>query len=215
MLISLASASRGRPDPFKAAAERMFAMAKKPKLVELRVRLDEDDPQLERYLSMPWNTLVGPRLGKGASPHINAAAMFCDGDFIMQFTDDQWCLTQNWDEKIRQCGKKFVDTPTVFYYDELRDGKRENLIVNRKWLSVAGYFYPKGPKHFYSDTWLGETADGLGRLVRVPGLVIEHRKFISQDQTFADARSRGEEDKRSYQKLGKETQRLKKLMGHV
>lgn len=213
MLISLASASRGRFELFEAAVRRIYDLAKKPKLVELRVRVDEDDPQLERYLNTPWHVLVGPRLGKGAAPHINASAMLCDGGVVMQFTDDQWCLTEGWDELVRRTAKKYVAEPTVFWYDELREGKRENLAVNMAWLRAAGYFYPQGPKHFFSDTWLGETAEALGRLVRIPGLVIEHRKFISQDQTFKDARSRGKEDEKAYKALSKETKRLKESIG--
>lgn len=195
MLISMCGASRGRPEALQKTLEGALERALIPSKVEVLLRLDNDDPSVEDYLrqrSQLWEGApvaihVGPRLGMGAARPIQAMVDKAQGRIVMQLSDDQDFILKGWDEMLREAEEERKG-PAVYKVWEGRT-QLENPIVNRRYLDVVGYLYPKELEHLYSDTFVETLAVQAGILVELPHLQILHNKHVRQDATHKEART--------------------------
>ena len=104
---SIVIPSRGRAKECFGAVDTLLAIAKNPQEVEVIIRIDEDDPQKELYVSN-WPrviVLVGPRYGGYAENHklIEEAVKQTKGEYIMQYVDMAEMLTPEWDRIYEEC----------------------------------------------------------------------------------------------------------------
>lgn len=188
-MITLAGASRGRPQHMARVIANAVSLATPGTFHQILVRLDEDDPSLPEYLDGPgrYSYIVGPRLGYGAARPINEMAMRASGDLVMQLSDDQEFITPNWNTLIEEAAAPYTNIPTVFKLDEGRT-KLENPVVNRAWLQHFGHLYPPEFSHLYSDTYVETIATKANRLITIPNVKILHHKSKYQDKTSMEAR---------------------------
>jgi hypothetical protein len=165
--------SRGRPDNI-AALRDCWAETASPQ-ARLVVALDEDDPELPRYLEQAGrDTIVGPRLRLGGTLNALAPVMAGRADVIGFCGDDHRPRTMGWVERI-------VDEldqmrTGIVYGNDLIQG--ENLptaaFMTSDIINALGYMCPLGLTHMFLDNAWKAWGEGIRRLRYLPDVVIEH-----------------------------------------
>jgi glycosyltransferase involved in cell wall biosynthesis len=174
-LISLLLPSRGRPENLKRLADSVNATAVGD--VELIVVVDEDDPS-EYWGEGNVSVCTVPRQSRMAM-YWNMAYQQASGDILMQCSDDIVFHTPGWDIIVRDAFEQYADR-IVFVFGDDGDPTHGNYgthgFVHRTWVETVGYFVPPYFSADYTDTWLNDLADRVGRKRRVP-IVTEHMHF--------------------------------------
>lgn len=193
-MISILAPSRGRVEAACEMACSARLTANGP--VEILVYADNDDPT--DYETRPCLRVHrGPRIT--LSDCWNKLADIAEGDILGMGADDIRFRTQGWDLRVRDMFDMFSDR-IAFVHG--RDGIHDEKLgthgfVSREWVDTVGYFtWPTFPAD-YADTWLHVLADGIGRRVFVPDVLIEHLHPIAGkgewDQTHFERLARGRE----------------------
>jgi len=153
-MIGVVLPSRGRPDECRRACESLRAQA--AGAVDIVVRLDLDDPLLERYRLGELAVTVRGQRGLGyAENHrmIDEAARVVHGDFVMQFVDDAEMRTNHWDDEYRKVmqwdsvGTANVTTP---------DGSNNRFsfpVISRRLLEINGGRFSLGNSSSVDRCW--------------------------------------------------------------
>ena len=169
--------SRGRPQAVNDLAETFQATCTTdPMLV---FSLDEDDPDLGRYLGairdLPsWvDVCVAPNANMAEALN-HAAGGALDGFAVGFMGDDHRPRTHGWDAEylkvLRELGTGIV------YGDDLfqRQNLPTQVAMTTDIVRALGWMTPPGPRHMYLDNFwrdLGNAADCLRFL---PDVVVEH-----------------------------------------
>lgn len=162
-MISVLLPSRNRPDQLQRLVDSIHTTASK--YVEVVVYVDDDEPQIEQYDSIPDIHLVqGPRIT--LSDMWNECWKQATSEIFMQCGDDIIFRTQGWDDKVRAEFKSVPDR-ILFVHGDDGGGKGTwfgtHGFVHREWTDTIGYFTPPLFSSDYSDAWLNEIANMLGR----------------------------------------------------
>lgn len=175
-MISVLIPSRSRPEQARRAHDSLLDMARNPGEVEVLFYLNNDDPLLNEYLKIEFNTppIIGP--DNPTSYSWNLLAKQCTGDLLMMGGDDSVMLTEDWDIKIADAVDE--DGISLISFD---DGRPElgypNWCITREWYEITGYFVYPQFIHFCVDTWNTDMAARINRLHYLPDVVYEHRHF--------------------------------------
>lgn len=170
--------SRGRPDNI---AELIDAWQQTRTYASLQVIVDDDDEMVERYEMVmeevpSWASLeitprkrLGPTLNEYA---VKAAPLY---DVIGFMGDDHRPRTAEWDRRFAG-GLAQVGGVGVVYGNDLFQGPNLPTAV---WMSSCivenlGYMVPPGMVHLWLDNFWRDFGNGLGRLVYLHDVVIEH-----------------------------------------
>lgn len=170
--------SRGRPDHIVAL---LRAWESTRTYAELLVAVDSDDEMLERYemvleTAPSWATIhVAPR--KRMAPTLNDRAMESVEryDVIGFMGDDHRPRTHGWDRAFAG-GLAQLGGVGVAYGNDLFQGPNLPTAV---WMSSCiveqlGFMVPHGIKHLFADNFWRDLGNGLGRLIYLNHVVIEH-----------------------------------------
>lgn len=189
MVFSFLLPTRGRPERAKSFIESVLATADKPEDVEFILRIDEDDSSYDDWLNIPQaHIFKGPRINLSQC-YLWEEAL---GDILIMSGDDVRFHTKGWDTKVKESFDKYPDKILLVYGD---DGNSENPthgslpFIHRNWIKAIGRFLPPYFSGDFTDTWLNEIADALGRKVKV-NIYTEHLHPAfgkrEQDQTDKD-----------------------------
>ncbi len=199
-VVSVLLASRQRAEHLEATIDSLYQHAANPDDIEILIRLDNDDPQLNDALAMlkgkhaddhHITTLIGDRYGGFQHLHlfINELCQIARGDFFFYCSDDARMNTPNWDQIM------------AGYRNEIC-----SLLVsqNNQGPKAAGYAFPAVHRKIYEiighfalyslvDKYLHRVLEETGLEKPVPIDVI-HRDFDRTDDPLD--KSIGEEYRR-------------------
>lgn len=173
-MISLLTPTRHRPELFKQMLASLRDTAKTE--VEVVAYVSEDDWALPVYRNIQRvKMLVGPNiiLAEKANECWRAAS----GDICMTGNDDIAFRTPGWDQMIEEafaaCPDKII---MVHGFDHPGDrGKKFGgfTSMHQRWIRALGYFLPPQFAGDWSDVWINDLANALGRRRQLP-FTIEH-----------------------------------------
>lgn len=175
--------SRGRPanivDLIKAwEATRHFA--------ELWICIDDDDPKIGEYKSIPlpsWARMfVGPRTGLGptlnhyAFQYIRMTRNHPDWPMCIGFMgDDHRPVSGKWDLKIQHAADHNCDRSVIYGNDLLQGHLLPTAVaITADIVETLGYFCPPSMRHLYLDNAWADIGRAVGNLVYLPNVIIEH-----------------------------------------
>lgn len=180
-MISILAPSRGRPSALRRMIESAGDTCSRP--FEVVVRLDDDDPTLDRYRVDEWTraraqVLVGPRIV--LSQTWNECWQAAAGPIYMHASDDIVFRTPGWGQRVADA---FPTDGIAFVHGDDLSGRGPAFgthgFLRREWTDRVGTFVPPHFSSDYNDTWLNEVANMLCRRVFVP-IVTEHMHFAFQ-----------------------------------
>lgn len=147
---------------------------------EVLVRIDDDDPDLERYEAIEGITLLkGERLGyERLNEYINELAAISTGDWLMLWNDDAIMETPDWQKPIDDFDPEMpavlnVHKPQHNYFP----------LISREFYERLGEYSPS-PN---SDSYVAEVARLVGVEYDIPGIEINHLRGTVNDPTEANS----------------------------
>lgn len=173
--VSLLMPSRERYELAKASIESLGEGR-----FEVLVRVDDDDPQLKEYKTLPAKVVIGPRYGyEGLAKYYNELAAKAKGDWIMLWNDDATMETNDWLFRITNFNhtKPIVLNPW---------NPEDNLfpVISRKWYDIIGHF----SLSTHADSWVQAVGSASGTQVYVEFIGIKHLGEELSDPTHTRVR---------------------------
>ena len=177
--ISLLIPSRARTELLGRMIASVRAVSVLP--VEIVVRIDADDPQLEGYRQMraqgTINVLVeGPRIVM--SDLWNDAARHALADVMMLCGDDLVFKTPGWDRLVMDYLDPHPDKIVLVYGGDGHHtvGYATHPLIHRRWYEAVGKFTGPYFSSDYADTWLWDVSGIINRRQYLPFLT-EHMHY--------------------------------------
>jgi hypothetical protein len=130
--ISLLHATRGRPELAAACRDQFLAAASHPERIEHLFAIDHDDPASLQALGELPHVIVTE--GEGCVAAWNLAAASCNGDLLVQLSDD-WEAPDGWDDAIA----RRLPQPEQEAVLAISDGSRSDEILTMAILTRARY----------------------------------------------------------------------------
>lgn len=174
-MISILLPSRGRP----ANVRRLWESVEATTLDawEMVVRLDDDDLEADDYPDLPGIVyLSGPRVV--LSSYWNECCEAAAGPIFMQAGDDITIETPGWDRLVSSAFPP--DGIALVHGDDGNPDRSRALdygthgFLRREWVEAVGYFLPPYFSSDFSDTWVNEVAEAIGRRIFVDILTEHH-----------------------------------------
>jgi len=198
-VISVLVPSRNRPQSLKELCDSLFINASNPNQIEVIVYFDLDDshiPECIEYFNElstkytnPVKVIIGPRLVLSDYP--NKLLQAASSDIFMNLGDDMRCKAPNWDTEIISAINIYQDKINFVYVDDGYWGPdlASHYIIHRNYVECLGYFSPPFFDYGYSDAWMYQVAQKLGRIHYIP-ILFEHMHYSigkgELDQTYQD-----------------------------
>ena len=198
-LISVLIPSRNRPQGLRELCDSLFNNANNPNQIEVIVYFDLDDSYIPEYFEYfneltlkytnPVKTIIGPKLVLSDYP--NKLLQIASSDIFMNLGDDMRCKAKGWDEIIIEAINEYPDKINFVYVDDGYWGPNlaSHHIIHRNYVECLGYFYPPFFDFGYSDAWMFQVAQKVGRIKFLP-ILFEHMHYSigkgDFDQTYQD-----------------------------
>lgn len=182
-MISILCPSRGRPE----LASNMIktALATSSSKIEIKLYLNDDDPQLDKYKELIDEKyyVVGPDQSPAYS--WNLLAENARHDILFLVGDDVSFETLGWDNIIVNEFNKYPDKIACIYPppEGLSKNKNNHFCLHKNWIKVLGYFVPPQFWHWYVDTWTAKIAKQLNRYIRVDSVKLGMIKRVKDETT--------------------------------
>ena len=202
MKISVLTPSRGRPDKMKESAASFLDNAQCPDLVDIRVYVDSDDPNIKFYQEIPGiKVRVGPPMSVSVSWNILAKEALAnpnDWGLLMMGNDDLRMRTHAWEQELFERTEPLPsDGMWCAYVDDGLNGEKHCAfpIVTPEWYHELGKFTPGIFEFFYNDTWVFDVAKKLGRCFYIPEIKMSHLHHSvtkRKDKTTTRNRNKGQ-----------------------
>ena len=197
--ISILVPTRNRPQSVKEFCESIFTTADEPNLVEVLFYFDIDDSHIPECLEYfkelstryadPIKTIIGPKLILSDYP--NKLLQIASSDIFMNLGDDMRCRAKGWDDEVLNAINKYSDRINFVYVNDGYWGPNlaSHHIIHRNYVECLGYFYPPFFDFGYSDAWMFQVAQKVGRIQFLP-ILFEHMHYSigkgEFDQTYQD-----------------------------
>ena len=198
-LISVLIPSSNRPQGLRELCDSLFNNANNPNQIEVIVYFDLDDSYIPEYVEYfneltlkytnPVKTIIGPKLVLSDYP--NKLLQIASSDIFMNLGDDMRCKAKGWDEIIIEAINEYPDKINFVYVDDGYWGPNlaSHHIIHRNYVECLGYFYPPFFDFGYSDAWMFQVAQKVGRIKFLP-ILFEHMHYSigkgDFDQTYQD-----------------------------
>jgi Glycosyl transferase family 2 len=191
-VISVLVPSRQRPELLARSIESLGEGD-----LEALVRVDEDDPSLERYLALEdIEVVVGPHHGYGSlQRYYNELAERATGEWLFLWNDDCVMQTPDWLDIVRPYDGKMVVLNPNTNHDNWEIDMNVFPIFPRRMIELMGHLSLSN----HNDSWIEFVARDAGIMVRVPIMVLHDRADLTgqnDDETYA-RREMGKEHFRS------------------
>lgn len=211
--LSILVPSRGRPESISRLWHAVIATAERPTEIEIRVRLDDDDPTRARYPLItatstrfaPVAYTRGPRIRLAASWNEQAEQAAAAGaTHLALWGDDNIPVTQGWDRMLLD--RLEADGPGFVYgRDGVWDGTYDTKVPGHLVLPTAvvmpvevyralGWVSAPGLTHLCIDVAWRDLGVAAGCLFYEPGVFVRHFHRCAgapDDQTYRDANDDG------------------------
>ena len=201
-MICIAIPSRGRPHFVTRLINSAFGKANKIENVVVKYYLNDDDPDLEKYLmfleplkkqykkSVQW--IIGPDQNTILS--WNEICENTKADYYMLAGDEVIFETQDWDIKLDYTKADYPDgvfCMAMYCGRESRFQKKQATtpVVTKQWRQALGYFWAPMFWHWQVDTWTGELAKTVNRFVYRRDIIVRITKL--KDKTGMRNRNKG------------------------
>jgi Glycosyl transferase family 2 len=160
--ISIVVPTRGRPENVRRLVESINSTAEEVPEVVLYID-DDDKASADCAQSLGVKHVVGPRCT--LSDCWNRAAQHATGDILMVGGDDLVFKTKHWDRMVKQGFASCEDRILLVHGEDGHWGNRfaSHPFLHRKWIDTVGYFTPPHFSSDFTDTWLNDVANALGR----------------------------------------------------
>lgn len=172
-------ATRQRPKRLRACIQSINET--KEGEVEVLTYVDDDDDSYESW------TIKGPRFERAKM--FKALIGKAQFDFFYMVGDDTVFKTKGWDVKMREAIPE-DQIGVVFGMDGWKNVPG-HLMFTRKLYELTGAF-PDEFEHFGPDTYLSDVAQGVGRLIHLRDVLIEHHHHrngkAENDDTYSHPR---------------------------
>ena len=179
--ISILCPTRQRAERAYNYAKTVFKTTDWPGRVELFFYIDEDDPELDNYVSRQyelskWNIFYIFGEPKSISKSWNDLAEKCTGDILLMGNDDLIHETHGWDTVLENKSNEFPDDIyCIFFNDGINAGKHCAFpAVSRKWYETLGYFTPGIFEFIANDSWIFDIGKRVNRVKYVPEVMVRH-----------------------------------------
>lgn len=138
---------------------------------QLIVYVSDDDPLLSEYQLNDVNFIIGPyRTLVEVTNHISCDVL-PDFPYYSEVNDDHIYRTPAWD-------KKLIEALEATGGWGMSYGFTQNLptaiMLSGNIVKTLGYFFYPKFKHQYIDNFLKDITQGIGRMIYVPDVFIEH-----------------------------------------
>lgn len=178
-MISILCPTRKRPQNITRFVESIVNTVSDINNVELLVYIDDDDQESIPALSaaaekvsvnaVQGNQLIGSQM-------YNELGKMSNGNIIMFAADDVVFGTPKWDVLVQNEFDKYEDKILFVYGD---DGFQKGRIgthgfIHRYWMEILGYVLPPKLASAYTDEWVTELSERVGRKCYLPSLIVEH-----------------------------------------
>ena len=189
MNFSIILNSRGRPYYLTSLLESIFSKAKEPDLIEVLVKVDDDDRETINTISVletlypNLKIIISPR-PKNLHVTINELASVSTGDFLFVINDDVLFNTDNWDSIIiKKALVEFQKNGDKILYvgvkdtsvDKATDGKYASFpIISRESYQALGYFMSEHFVGLGADVFIYRIFEGVDRVLQVGEVVLDH-----------------------------------------
>lgn len=216
---SMLCPTRSRADNVRKFVRSVHRTCVNPANVELFFYVDDDDPQVDRYVSMiekiklKYDDFKAIELVIGApisvSKSWNVLAMKCRGDLLMMANDDQLYVDYGWDYHLdRYYGDSKDDIFAMFFEDgQYPPDGGDFPIVSRQWYETLGYFTPGIFEFWYNEAWIFDIANRLQRIVRIPKVLVDHLHYSDYKSVLDDTYKR---HRLNFEKVNRDTDLFKR-----
>jgi len=135
---------------------------------------DTSIPQFPQDLSNPPRFVVGERIV--LSEMWNVCQRNAKGEIFMLCGDDLVFRSAQWDKLVKDTFECYSDRIAFVHGDDgyWGNGLGTHGFLHKNWVDTVGYFVPPYFSADYSDTWLNEVANIIGRRVYLSNLITEH-----------------------------------------
>lgn len=173
-MISFLTPTRKRPEMMTQFVSSVLDTADRPADIEFVVYIENDDSS---YFNWPHSPQVKMKWG----PWKNLAQCYewerASGDIFVLGADDVIFRTQGWDTKVMAEFAKYPDKIVLVHGDD-GDPNTEKTnatmpFIHRQWVNVIGRYLPPYFTGDFTDTWLSDIANALGRRAKID-IITEH-----------------------------------------
>lgn len=170
--------TRGRPDDAREV-QVSFDATKTRTDTDLIFVVDEDDPRLDDYKDVGHLLMVYKAEGGNMVKALNVAANVVtkdpfDADIVGFIGDDHRFRTHGWDADITVALDRVGGG--IAYADDLAQRQQlpTQVFMSARIITALGWMGLPVCRHLYIDNAWKVLGEGIGRLVYVPHVVIEH-----------------------------------------
>lgn len=177
--ISMLLPTRGRPEKLEKALTSYQDTVHSKTLFDVWLYIDNDDAvtinflnsdKLKKY-SFTIHWVIGERpVSQGEMVNKLVHACTSNPGIYIPTGDDYIYSEPDWDIKIRDAFNAVPDRIALIHipdpysvYDEVT-----LPIVSAEWLNITGHLFTEYFPFWYDDIWLGEVAQLIGRVIKVP-----------------------------------------------
>jgi len=207
--------SRGRKDALLKCVSEAVRLAKHPEQLKWLFTVDFDDTDMPYMVKDISELIPSAKFRAGYSDskihaiNRDARDFPLDWNILVNLSDDQLCVMQDWDEKIKQLMPPDTDASLWF-----NDGRQDQLntmeIIGRKYYERFGYIYHPSYKSFFADNEANDVAGK--RLIKSNECLFKHlqpkwvkESHLAYDETYTRHEKYWDQDHANY--------RLRKLGG--
>jgi hypothetical protein len=164
---------------------------------QLLIGLDDDDPQFSVYSTNFKHEAVefsiGPRCGSGALVN-QLALQHLDYGYVSYLGDDIAFGTVGWDKRMIDAIQGLGGTGIAYANDLYRGvGFTIHIVASMNIVRALGYLCVPTMKHLYVDDVWKLWGDGIGKLVYLDDVIIEHKHWsngkASLDALYSETNS--------------------------
>lgn len=174
-MISVLMPTRERPELARQSIESLGGSG-----FEVLIRIDDDDPQRDSYV-WPHNgkyAVMDKRVGySNFHVMVNQLAAKATGEWLMLWNDDAIMHTPDWAQRVQNHHSSSIPCVLNLYSEAMNN----NLfpIISRPMYEAMGHF----SLSTHCDSWVQDIANSLGIHLYVPGIDIEHKRDLLNDET--------------------------------
>lgn len=114
------------------------------------------------------------------STYWDMAAHVGAGPIYMLCGDDVVFQTKGWDTLVEEAFAQYPDKLVLVYGDDgdpnTEKTQSPHPLLHQKWIDAVGYFTPHYFSGDFSDTWVSDMADAIGRKHKIPAM-FEHMHY--------------------------------------
>lgn len=167
-MISFLLPTRGRPEMLQRFVNSVLDTADYPEGVEFIVYVDQDD--------LSYDNVVYPaqvKIRRGQRKNLSQCYEWerATGQIYVMGGDDAVFHTKGWDTKVMAEFGKYPDKIVLVHGDDGDPNKEKTNatmpFIHANWIKAVGRYLPSYFSGDFTDTWLSDIANALGRRVKI------------------------------------------------